>query len=164
MQSKLPSEKKSLNWSRMKNIIEKMFSPSTILGSLVFISHLDLFSLLQPHLHEQIVLHSDTPASRYSTVSFGSHSQINTTWTRRHKQLSSASSSSSSSTYAVWGIVLLASTILKDFHISQKVTLSPWIKHPKIHKKEIFSCNSFFLVQLLPTEVLFACEFKTNAV
>lgn len=127
----------------MKNIIEKMFSPSTILGSLVFISHLDLFSLLQPHLHEQIVLHSDTPASRYSTVSFGSHSQINTTWTRRHKQLSSASSSSSS-TYAVWGIVLLASSILKDFHISQKVTLSPWIKHTKIHKKEVFSCNSFF--------------------
>lgn len=125
---KKKKKKKSLNWSSMKTLTEKMFSPSTFLGSLVFMN-LDLVFLPRPHLHEQIALHSDTPASRYSTVSFGSHSQINTTWTRRPKQLSSASSSSSSSTHAVWGIALLASSIFKDLHISQKVTLSPRIKH-----------------------------------
>lgn len=114
------------------------------LGTLerIFIdSGLGLFSLPRPQLHEQIVLHSNTPASRYSTVSFGSHSQINTTWTRRHKQLVSASSSStSSSSYAVWRIVLLASSIFKDFHISQKVTLSPRVNHTNILKKKKKRC------------------------
>lgn len=111
-------------------------------------SYLGLFSLCRLQLHEQIVLHSNTPASRYSTVSFGSHSQINTTWTRRHKQLISASSSSSS--YAVWRIVLFASSIFKDFHISQKVTLSPRVKHTK---KAIRWCDPLSHVQLLPTGV-----------
>lgn len=111
--NQLPLEKKSLNW---RKCYRKCFP---FLGFLdrIFMNGGNVFSLLRPHLHEQIVLQSDTSASRYSTVSFGSHSQINTTWTCRHKQLISASSSS---THAVWRIVLLASSIFKDFHDRSK--------------------------------------------
>lgn len=117
-----------------------MLSPSTFL---VLVSHLGLFSPLQPHYHEQIVLHSDTPASRYSTVKSGSYSRINTTWTRRHKQLSSASLLLLLYIYSL-GNRPLASSILKDFHMSQKVTLSPQIKPTKIHQKRILPIQFIF--------------------
>lgn len=132
------------------------------LGTLegIFInSCLGLFSLPRLQLHEQIVLHSNTPASRYSTVSFGSHSQINTTWTRRHKQLISAFSSSS---YAVWRIVLVASSIFKDFHISQKVALSPRVKHTK--KSDSLMRSTFSCSTAANGGFFFACKFKTNVV